>query len=111
MNTTNLSTMQTYKSPTKTATTASQHYSSHQSQGSILVGDRFISARGAGQNEISKNFETKSEIFNNLNTVPYYDKMGCCFEENNQENQNGLSNGAINSGDENSRMYTTLLQN
>ena len=43
------------------------------------------------------------------------DKIGCCFGDelvsNNQENSNGLANGALSNSDENSRMYATLLQN
>jgi hypothetical protein len=74
-------------------------------------GDRFISHRNCSQ-EMFNNYDTKSEIFSQNSQINLLDKLGShtsqIMEENNENNMN-QSNSM--QGDENQRMYTTLLQN
>jgi DNA-binding transcriptional regulator YhcF (GntR family) len=84
--------------------------SSVSSSSSYKTGDRFISTREAA-NDMCNNFDTKSEIFQHLNSSHYYmDKSYGFGHESNQENQSGISNQANTQyNDENSRLYSTLL--
>lgn len=81
-------------------------------------GDRFISAR-AVQGESFSTFDTKSAIFQGENGESYLERLGYYSENSDQENNSGSLNGSTYGGgsarqqfgDENQRMYATLLQN
>lgn len=74
------------------------------------LGDRFISNRG-GSSEVSNHYDTKAEIFSQSNYVSLSDKLGSHPQQNEENNENLSNQSNSLTSDENSRMYSTLLQN